>query len=109
MNTLSRRPAVSSTVPYETRRTLKHYVPRYVAQQPVTYLSPWTGRYYTCYARTYSPGNVETDLSATRDGGPLVWSGTTEDSNPTSTAQVNREIADVIVPSLVKARVPWTH
>ncbi|MGH7582656.1 MAG: hypothetical protein ACREL5_05475 [Gemmatimonadales bacterium] len=93
--------------------TQSHYVPGYATVEPVTYLSPWTGHYYTYWTDVYSPGYVETnrlvryanELITTRDGGRVIWSATTETINPTSGAQVNREIADAIVPELVKSEV----
>lgn len=93
--------------------TEARYVPGYLTAEPVTYVSPWTGHYYTYYARVYAPGYVEnnlvvryeTEVYMTRDGGRLVWSGTTESINPASAGAVNKEIAHVIVPELVHAGV----
>jgi hypothetical protein len=89
------------------------YVPGYISTQPVTYMSPWTGHYYTYFADVYSPGYVEndrvvryeTEVWMTRGQGRLIWSGTTESINPISAAAVNKEIANVIVPAIIKAGV----
>ncbi len=93
--------------------TETRYVPGYLSAEPVTYLSPWTGHYYTYFSQTYAPSYVESDrivryeneLWMTRGQGRLVWSGTTESINPVSAGAVNKEIADVIVPALVKSGV----
>lgn len=93
------------------------YVPGYLSAEPVTYLSPWTGHYYAFYARVYAPGYLETDrvvryeteVYDAREGGRLVWSGTTESVNPSSAAAVNKEIAHVVVPELVKSGVTQAH
>ena len=93
------------------------YVPGYLAAEPVTYMSPWTGHYYVYYAQMFSPGYVETDrvvryeteVFMARGPGRLVWTGTTETINPDSPAQVNKQIADVIVPALVKSGVVQSH
>ena len=61
----------------------------------------------------FAPGYVEagrveryeTEVYETRDGGRLVWSGTTESINPASGAQVNREVAHAVVPELVRSGV----
>ncbi len=97
--------------------TRTRYVPGYMTSEPATYVSPWTGHYYTYFANIYSPGYVQADrvvryeveLWMTHGVGQLVWSGTTESINPRTSAQVNSEIADVIVPALVKSGVMQTH
>ena len=97
--------------------TQTRFVPGYVSTEPVTYLSPWTWHYATFYTQVYSPGYVEavrvvryeSEVWMVRGPGRLVWSGTTETMNPTSAAQVNKEIADVIVPALVKSGVIESH
>ena len=97
--------------------TETRYVPGYITSEPVTYLSPWTGHYYTYFAQVYAPGyaeadqvvRYETEVWLTRGAGRLVWSGTTETINPASAGQVNQEIADVIVPALLKSGVVLSH
>jgi hypothetical protein len=93
--------------------TETRYVPGYLTAQPVSYISPWTGHYYTYYARVYAPGYVENnlvvryeaDVLMTGNGGRLIWTGTTESVNPASSRSVTREIAHAIVPELVKSGV----
>jgi hypothetical protein len=61
-------------------------VPGYLAAEPVTDLSPWTGHYYGFYTRVYAPGYLETDrvvrykveVYESREGGRLVWSCTAD-------------------------------
>jgi hypothetical protein len=73
--------------------------------------------YYAFYARVYAPGYLETDrvvryeteVYDAREGGRLVWSGTTESINPASAAAVNKEIAHVVVSELVKSGVTQAH
>ncbi|HEY3933882.1 MAG TPA: hypothetical protein VGL65_04625 [Gemmatimonadales bacterium] len=97
--------------------TETRYVPGYLSAEPVTFVSPWTGHYYTYFSRAYAPGYVEADrvvryeseLWETGENGRVVWSGTTESINLSSTAQVNHEIADIIVPALVRSGVTHAH
>jgi hypothetical protein len=92
-------------------REVKTYVPGYTTQEPVTVQSPWTMVYRTYYQEVTVPGytevdrvvRFETDLWTTKEGGHLVWSGTTEMMNPTSGSHVRDEITEKIVPELAKA------
>ncbi|HEY4320849.1 MAG TPA: hypothetical protein VGM77_06655 [Gemmatimonadales bacterium] len=97
--------------------TETRYVPGYLSTEPVSYVSPWTGHYYTYFSQVYAPSYVEADrvvryeseIWQTRGAGRLVWSGTTESINPQSAAQINAEITDVIVPALARSGVLVTH
>ncbi len=68
----------------------------------------WYGAYGFYYGEFYSPGYVETetvvrdrtDVWSTKGKGALIWSGTSEVSNPSSSQEVGDEIADKIVPDL---------
>jgi len=94
-------------------RTEQRYVPGYVVSQPVTRFSPWRDAYYTYYRRVYEPGYVETDrlvrnqvdVWAIDGGGQLVWTGTTETIDPSSSTDVSREITSLIVPELDRSGV----
>lgn len=88
----------------------RRYVPGYVTTQPVTYRSPWTGYYYTRWRSVYEPGYVTDDQlvynevqlwDVRGEDDQLIWTGTTETVNPTSSRDVNKEIGEVIVPELV--------
>ncbi len=70
----------------------------------------WYGAYGFYYGAFYEPEYVETetivrdrtDVWSTRGNGELVWSGTSEVFNPSSSQQVGDEIANKIVPDLSK-------
>lgn len=87
-----------------------NYVPGYVTTQPVTVSNPWTGAYRTYYERVHVPGYTETDqvvryqtdLWTTQPEGRMIWTGTTESINPTSSDAVNRDLVHTIVPELAK-------
>jgi hypothetical protein len=89
------------------------YVPGYTTTEPVTLRSPWSGWYHTYYTDVYHPGYAETDsvvsyethVWSTQDGGRMVWAGTSQTVNPSSSEEVNREISKLIVPELSRMRV----
>jgi len=91
----------------------QHYVPGYVTTAPAMGYDPWYGVYYTYYHHIYEPGYVETEQVAryatevytTGYQSRLVWTGTTESLDPHSSASVNRQISDKIVPELVHVGV----
>ncbi len=93
------------------------YVPGYVTIRPAWYPSPWLQHYALYYYRTYAPGYIEVnrvvryeiDVWMTADTGRLVWSATTASINPASSRQINREIADQIVPQLLRTGVVATR
>lgn len=93
--------------------TTQHYVPGYVTTRAVERGTPWTGRYMTHYRRIYTPGYTETDklvryqveMWKPGEEGGLVWTGTTQTIDPTSSQDVNREISRLVVPELVKSDV----
>jgi hypothetical protein len=88
--------------------TESHYVSGYTTVEPVSYLNPWTGLYSTYYQRVVHPGytetqervSYETHVWSTKDGGRLVWAGTSETIDPSSSEEVNHEITRLIVPEL---------
>ena len=89
--------------------TQQTYVPGYTHLEPIWVQSRWSLTYHTYWAEVHEPGYVETDrivrnrvdVWSTRRNWRLVWSGTTESINPTSSAAVNRQIAKLIVPELL--------
>ncbi len=104
----------------ETRDT---YVPGYVTAVPGPYYggygygySPygyWGSYYYPAYQTIYQPGYVERDevvriridVWSTDRGGTLVWTGTTETVDPTSSEQIRREVTQLVLPELRKSGV----
>jgi hypothetical protein len=101
---------VTSRLPTRTRTA---YVPGRVESYPVTRYSPWRRAYVTYWNDLYYPGYVETervvryrtDVWSMAADGRLVWSGTTEIFDPSSSRSVNREIAERIVPALAKGGI----
>ena len=49
--------------------------------------------------------SYETDVRSTMDGGRMVWAGTSQSVNPSSSEEVNREISKLIVPELSRKNV----
>lgn len=93
--------------------TNSRYVPGYVTTAPAMGYDAWYGVYYTYYRHIYEPGYVETqrvvrcetDVWMTGPQSRLVWTGTTESIDPSSSVSVNRHISDKIVPELVRIGV----
>jgi len=89
--------------------TQQTYVPGYTHLEPVWVRSRWSMTYHTYWTEVHEPGYVETDrivrhrvdVWSTEGDWRLVWSGTTDSINPTSSADVNREIAKLIIPELL--------
>ena len=98
---------VAAKLPTETNT---RYVSGYVTTIPVTRRSPWTGYYYTQWAQVQHPGYVEqervvryqVDVWSTDQGGTMVWTGTTESFDPSSTEEVTQHVGSLVVPELVK-------
>jgi hypothetical protein len=88
--------------------TSDRYVPGYVTTQPVTRVSPWTGRYRTRWVDVTHPGYVEKDVTVRhnielwdmRREGAMVWTADGEVVNPSSPGEVNHDIAHNVVPEL---------
>jgi hypothetical protein len=86
------------------------YVPGYVTTEPVTRVSPWTGRYRTHWVDVTHPGYVEQDVTVRheielwdmRHDGRMVWTAVGEVVNPGSPSEVNHDIATNVVPELEK-------
>jgi len=94
-------------------QTTDRYVPGYATSVPVYRYNPWTGVYYTHYREIYEPGYVETaqvvryqvNVWSVETNGGLVWTGTTETVDPSSTQSVNRQVSRLIVPELARKGV----
>lgn len=90
--------------------TSTSYVPGYVSTEPVSRISPWSGRYRTYWVDVMHPGYVDTDVTVRhevelwgmRDGGRLVWTAIGESVNPSSATEVNHDITHNVVPELEK-------
>jgi hypothetical protein len=87
------------------------YVPGYVATVPVTRFNPWYDAYFTYYQGVYEPGYLETervarsriDVWSTAGRGRLIWTGTSETYDPSSSSK--QEVAKKIVPELMSQGV----
>jgi hypothetical protein len=102
----------------EVRET---YIPGYVTTVPTSYYGGygyghygyWGGYYHPAYQTIYEPGYVERneivririDVWSTDGNGMLVWTGTTESIDPTSTEQIRREVVQIVVPELRRSGV----
>lgn len=90
--------------------TIKNYVPGYVTIEPVVQYNPWLNEYYTRYQNVYFPGYTETEnvvrhevnVWTTGGGGQLIWSGTGDVVDPSSSQDVNAQIVRLIVPELAR-------
>jgi hypothetical protein len=86
------------------------YVPGYVDAVPVFGYDPWWDVYRTYYEDVYEPGYYETETIArartcvwsSQDKGTLVWTGTSDVYDPTSSKAIGHEITEMIVPELAK-------
>ena len=87
-----------------------NYVPGYVSTQPVSSVSPWTGRYRTYWVDVMHPGYVEEEVTvrhevelwSMREGGRMVWTAVGESVNPGSPSEVTHDITHNVVPELEK-------
>jgi hypothetical protein len=94
-------------------QTSSTYVPGYTVPEARTRFNPWAGRYQTYYVEVYRPGYVETDrivrhridVWSTANGGRLLWTAEGESIDPSSSAQVTKEIAKEVVPAVAKAGI----
>ncbi len=90
---------------------------RYVAGNPSsvpeTVYGPFFGGYATIYRDVYAPGYTETETTLriqvnvyrATEHESLVWSTTTETLDPSSPGQVSREVSQLIVPALSRAKI----
>ena len=87
----------------------------YTTVDPVTVFQPMWGTYVTYYRDVYHPGYLETNTAVhirtdvwrrTGQGeGKLVWSGTSQTVDPTSTTEFSHEVAELVTHELAKFRV----
>ena len=100
---------VVSKVEHDTVLT---HMPGYVTDEPYTDYSYWWGTYITRYAVIYHPDYVEaqsqvsvrTDLLLVPENGRLVWSGTSEEVDPSSPDQFRKSVAELVIDNLMKAQ-----
>lgn len=94
----------------ETTRT---YVPGSTTLVPAKTYDPWKRHYVTYYTKVRQPGHVDvstslrldTDVWMPADQFRMIWTGTTQAMNPTSTDATNKAIIGAILPRLAKQGV----
>jgi hypothetical protein len=97
-------------------KTETNYVPGYVSTEPRTHYDAWTGRYRTFWVDVHHPGYMESDevarrrVDVWRPIGPngeadLVWTAVGEVVDPTSSADVSRNLVERVVPELTRIRL----
>ena len=94
--------------------TGQRFVPGYVTTEPVLRYNRWANAYYTYYREVREPGYTETEKivhyqvdvwSTQGERGALVWSGTTQSIDPTSSREASQEISRLIAPELARSGV----
>jgi hypothetical protein len=101
---------VTVRLPSETDSS---YVQGYITTVPVIRYDPWWQVYRTYYQRVYQPGYYETqtvarartDIWIPADRGTLIWTGTSDVFDPTSSQAVSHEINEMIVPELAEQKL----
>jgi hypothetical protein len=92
----------------------QRYVPGYWANGPDYWFSPYWDRYYRWwwyyqqpgYVQTYSFTRNEIDVYMTHSGGEtMVWSGTSDQTDPATMEEVRNSVADQVVKKLAKQGV----
>jgi len=89
-----------------------YWVPGYSTLEPRAYYDPW-GRPLTVVRERYHRGYPVTDRYArvqitawsAENGGTMVWAGTAEILNPSSSDDVRHDLANAVVPEMRKARL----
>jgi hypothetical protein len=95
------------------RDTVQTKEPGYVSLEPFERYSYWWDTYYTYYEDVYHPPytvtqsvfSVRTDVLLPQEGGKLVWSGTSQEIDPSSPDQFRKSVADLVMDKLSKAHL----
>ena len=90
-----------------------HFVEGYVTTEPNVRYSRYWQQYYTYYQEIDHPGYIDTqtvairaiDVTATRNGGRLVWSATSRTPEPGSVPDAQSGIADLVVSDLAHQNI----
>jgi hypothetical protein len=94
--------------------TEQQYVPGYWAGDPGYWFGPQWDRYYRWWWRYQQPGYLETytlkrneiDVYMTRNGGEtMVWSGTSDQTDPATMEEIRASVAGQVVAKLAKQGV----
>jgi hypothetical protein len=92
-------------------RIERDYVPGYWSLEPDIWLNPFWGRYYGQWRYVHTPGYVETyelrrneiDVYLTHEGRErLIWSGTSDQTDPATMEEVRSSVVAQVVAKLTK-------
>jgi hypothetical protein len=89
---------------------VQRQVPGYISELPYTDYGYWWGYYWTNYLTVYHPAytetlsqvSVRTDLLLVPENGQMVWSGTSEEIDPSSPDQFRKSVAERVIDELMK-------
>jgi hypothetical protein len=87
------------------------WVPGWTTTEPRTYYDPWNARSVVVYHERHHRGYRVTDRYAreeitvwsARQNGEMVWAGTAEVANPSSSSELREDLASGVVPEMKKA------
>jgi hypothetical protein len=97
-----------------TTETNPHYVKGYASMEPEgAYLGPYWQRYWNTYLLIEHPGYVDSqkvafrsiDVTATGNGGKMIWSAKSRTADPDSVKDVQRGIAGLVISELARCSI----
>jgi hypothetical protein len=91
----------------------KQVIGGYTTRESVTRQNPFSGVYYTYWQDVQVPDRVEvvrvvnfrTDVWTTKEGGRLVWSGTTNTTTGINAVAIQNQIDKLILPEMSKSGI----
>ncbi len=89
----------------------QNVIPGYVKRESVTKQNPFTGAYYTVWRDVQVPerteaiavANFQTDVWTTKDGGRLVWSGSSMTTDAVTASTIQTQVENLLLPEVAKA------
>lgn len=89
----------------------QNLIPGYVKREAVTRQNPFTGAYYTVWrdvqvperAEAIAVANFQTDVWTTKDGGRLVWSGSSMTTDALTASTIQTQVDNLLLPEVAKA------
>ena len=89
------------------------YVRGYTTVEQNFHYGSYWGRYWTYYSEIDHPGYVDTqtvsirsiDVTETRNGGRLIWSGTSRTLDPKTVTGVQQTVSGLVVDDLAKQKI----
>ncbi len=90
---------------------MQNVIPGYVNRESVTRQNPFTGAYYTVWQDVQVPerteavavANFKTDVWTTKDGGRLVWSGSSMTTDAVTALSIQTQVENLLLPEMAKA------